>query len=294
MRIAVLALLLTFPAAALAAGRTKVAVTEIRNVQGVAVGTATILTDIVVSEVSKAGYDVLSQADISAMVGFEKQKRMLGCEETGCLAELGGALGVDFLLTGQVGQIGTRYRISLLVVDAKKSRVVARAAQFCDQNEDALARVAEQTVAQVLAPVRGDFQPGPPAAAPRPRPDLAAAPPRPPAAPVITGPRHLTRGAWISAGAGAALLAGGLVTGLAAQSRLSSLKAKQGQAGYYDLFPAEEKRVKSMALTSDVLSGLGVASLGVAGWLYYRSDTAVAFAPVPTPGGLALVAQGRF
>jgi hypothetical protein len=91
MRLVALLVVLAFPAVASAA-KVKVAVTEVKSVQGVAVGTATILSDIVVSEVARHGYDVISQSDISAMIGFEKQKKMLGCDETSCLAEIGGAL----------------------------------------------------------------------------------------------------------------------------------------------------------------------------------------------------------
>jgi TolB-like protein len=156
-------------AAAAPAGRprVKVAVTEVKNIQGVAPGTATIISDIVVSEIARQGYEVVSQSDINAMLGFERQKRALGCsEDSSCLAEIGGALGVDFMLTGQVGQIGSRYRISVLAVDTRKARVVARAAQFCEQDEDALARAAEQTVATLLAAMRGEVPPPAVAAAP--------------------------------------------------------------------------------------------------------------------------------
>jgi hypothetical protein len=74
MRLAALLVILALPAAASAAPKIKVAVTEVKSVQGVQPGTATILSDIIVSEVSRQGFDVISQSDISAMVGFEKQK----------------------------------------------------------------------------------------------------------------------------------------------------------------------------------------------------------------------------
>jgi TolB-like protein len=318
MRLVVLALLVALPAAAGAAGRTRIAVTEVKSVQGVAAGTATILSDIVVSEAARQGFEVISQADISAMIGFEKQKKMLGCEETtSCLAEIGGALGVDFMLTGQVGQIGSRYRISLLVVDTRKARVVARAAQFCDQNEDALARAAETTVGQVLTALRGEI-PAPSAAArpsgttaapasppaPKPAPDLAAAPPRPaPAAAATatvsaaapTSGRHMTTAAWISGSAGAAFLVGGLVTGLAAKKQYDDLQALQASRGYLATFDSKQSTIKSEALAANVMLGLGVAGAGAAGFLWWRSDRdQVAVAPVVGDGSVGLVAAGHF
>jgi TolB-like protein len=297
MRLVVFALLLTLPATTLAAGRTRIAVTEIKSVQGVAPGTATILSDIVVSEVAKGGYEVLSQSDIVAMVGFEKQKKMLGCDETGCLAEIGGALGVAYMLTGQVGQIGTRYRISLMVVDSKKALVVARAAQFCDQNEDALARVAETTVAQVLAAIRGGSELPPPVvaapAATKPKSDAKPAP----AAATATKPagaRSFTTPVLVVGGTGAALLVGGLVVGAMAKSQYNDLSAQQGQPGYYDTYQSEQASIHNKAVAADVMVALGVVGLGVSGYLYYASGTSVSVAAAPTNGGVTLVAQGRF
>jgi TolB-like protein len=295
MRVAVLALLLALPATSLAAGRTKIAVTEIKSVQGVAPGTATILSDIVVSEVAKGGYEVLSQSDIAAMVGFEKQKKMMGCDETGCLAEIGGALGVAYMLTGQVGQIGTRYRISLMVVDSKKAQVVARAAQYCDQNEDALARVAESTVAQILAAIRGGSDLPPPMVA---APAATKAKTDPATATVSTskaaGQRHFTTPALIVGGTGAGLLVAGFVTGAVAKSKYNDLVSQQGQQGYYAAYQSEKASIHSMAVAADVMTVLGLAGLGVSGYLYYTSGSSVSVAAAPANGGLTLVAQGRF
>ena len=167
MRLFLALSLLSVASAASAAPRTKVAVMDVKNVQGVPDGTAAILTDIVVSEVARYGLEVVSKADIAAIVGFEKEKTLLGCsDDSNCLAEIGGALGVDYMLTGQVGQIGSRYRISLLVVATKRARVLARAALFSDHDEDDLARAAEKTVAQLIAAIRAQEAPATAAARP--------------------------------------------------------------------------------------------------------------------------------
>jgi TolB-like protein len=307
-----------------AAPRTKIAVTEIKNVQGVQQGTATILSDIIVSEVAKQGYDVISQSDINAMIGFEKQKTALGCSDadSACLAEIGGALGVDFMVAGQVGQIGSRYRISLLLVDTKRAKVAARSAQFCDKNEDALAKVAETTVADLLRiaratepspppvvaqPQPAPVQPKPPGpAVAAPAPVLKPAPPAPapagalPAAATATkaeaGPsRPWNKPAWIAMGAGAALVAGGVVTGFMSRSARSDLEARQNTLGYLTYFPDQKDKVHRLAVTSDVLTVAGVATAGVGGWLWLRARNApVAVAPVFAPGQAGLVAAASF
>jgi len=324
-RATLIAALSVLPAFADAASRVKIAVTDIRSVQGVAPGTATILSDIVVSEVARAGYDVVSHADITAILGFEKQKKVLGCsEDSSCLAEIGGALGVDFMLTGQVGQIGTRNRVSLLLVDTKKARVVARSAQFSDQNEDALVRAAESALKEVLAGIRAAQAAAqapaasapaavkaapppaktipPPAASPAAKTatSLAAVPPpeKPAAAQVSASasPRwSARRTAYVTMGGGGALLLTGAVLGLSARSKYNALDAKQGQFGYYDTYQAEQGAIRTRARTADVLMVTGTAVTGVGGWLWWRSGrTHVAFVPSAADGSVGLVATGSF
>jgi len=315
------------PLAASAASRTKIAVTEIKAVQGVSPGTATILSDIVVSEVARAGHDVISQSDIKAMVGFEQQKKMLGCtDDSSCLAEIGGALGVDYMLTGQVGQIGTRFRISLLVVDTKKARVAARSAQFCDQNEDALARAAESTVKELLASVSTGVAPkiaetkAPPAdvspvkvtaakadatppaqVAAVSKPDLSARPAMPqPLTPAErsaggAGFHPSRRAAWLTMGAGGALFLSGAVAGIGARMRYDALESKQGEMGYYDTYQAKKGGIRSLAIAADVLMLSGAATTGVGGWMFWRSArTPLAVVPTAGDGSLGLVATGAF
>jgi TolB-like protein len=305
-RFVALALIASLPAAGLAAGgRTKVAVMDVRNVQGVAEGTATILTDIVVSDVARAGYDVISRGDIAAMVGFEKQRQVLGCgDETGCLAEIGGALGVDYLVTGQVGQIGSQYRISLLLVDARKARGAARAAEFCEKNEDALVRAAQATLAQLLAAVptpagavgRREVKPVPlpPPPVPRqeaasgPAPAVATAPP-----PAAAAGRPDRSKAWVAFGAsGALILSGGLV-GLAAKSRYDDLKSLEGKPGYAEAWIAREKGIKRTAGMADLLYLGAAASAGLGAYFWVSADR-LAVAPAVAPGRAGLVAAGRF
>jgi hypothetical protein len=152
MKRALAALLVATALPALAAPRQKVAVLDVRAVQGVQPGTATILTAIIAGDTAAAGYDVLSQADIAALIGFERQKKMLGCgDDSSCLAEIGGALGAEYVLSTQVGQIGSRFHLSLQLLDARKGTVVARVSTFSETTEDALAATAEKAVAQALA-----------------------------------------------------------------------------------------------------------------------------------------------
>jgi hypothetical protein len=50
-------------------------------------------------------FHVITSEAIRSMLAFEKQRQMLGCSDAGCMAELGGALGADWLVTGKVTKL---------------------------------------------------------------------------------------------------------------------------------------------------------------------------------------------
>jgi hypothetical protein len=65
------------------------------------------LVGLVAAEAQTLGYGVVSSADLSAMLSLEKQEDLLACEDnTSCLSEIGGALGVDLLVAGTVSKVG--------------------------------------------------------------------------------------------------------------------------------------------------------------------------------------------
>jgi len=136
----------------------KVAVWSIQAAQGVAPGAMQVLEDVVATELARTGrFQVIGRADLVALLGYERQRQALGCTESACLAEIGGAVGADLVLSGQAGQLGSQYRLSLLLVDAKKGVAVARAARFTAATEDALASVVPGVVADLVggAPAPG-------------------------------------------------------------------------------------------------------------------------------------------
>ncbi len=85
------------------------------------------LVTIIASEVAGLGYEVISSADISAMLSFENQKDLVGCEDDiSCLAEIGGALGSDLLVAGSLGRLGTDFNLSLTLIDITRAKVLNR------------------------------------------------------------------------------------------------------------------------------------------------------------------------
>lgn len=117
-----------WPAAA-EATKGKVAVTEFKAVglePRQAKALQATLGSILTAEIAKLGYSVMSTADINAMLAFEQQRDLLGCGDASCLAEIGGALGVDLLVNGTIGLVGGTYTVALTLVDSKRAKVKQR------------------------------------------------------------------------------------------------------------------------------------------------------------------------
>jgi len=147
----------------------KLAVLPLSHGEGVPDSTTTALTESLASEVRKqSGADVVTKRELESVLSLELQKQMLGCQTDACIAELGGALGVDGLVTGDVSRLGESWLVHLKVVKPAKAQVVAQSDR----------RIRGGTVDDVLdqlpAMVKELFPGG---AA---RPATAAAPPPPP------------------------------------------------------------------------------------------------------------------
>ncbi|MBI5549701.1 MAG: hypothetical protein HY901_37925, partial [Deltaproteobacteria bacterium] len=76
---------------------------------------------------------VIGTAEIRTMIGFEKEKQLLGCSDSGCLAEIGGALGVDFLLATDGSELGGTWIVTMSLMDVVRQKAIKRAARRTDQ-----------------------------------------------------------------------------------------------------------------------------------------------------------------
>ncbi len=72
------------------------------------------------------GLEVVTPREITTLLGLERQKAMLGCEETSaCLTEIAHALGVDAVALGTVAKVGTEYQVNLKIISAQNGRRLA-------------------------------------------------------------------------------------------------------------------------------------------------------------------------
>ena len=89
--------------------------------------TTSVLDNLVVAVVDEIGrYRVIGANDINALMGLDKMKDAVGCSDVTCAAEIGGALGVQFLLSGTVDVLGDDLILTLTLLDTREATAVAR------------------------------------------------------------------------------------------------------------------------------------------------------------------------
>ncbi len=72
-------------------------------------------------------FRVVTEDDVKRIVSFDQMKTALSCDDqASCLSEVGAALGVPWLLTSHVAQLGATYIVNLTLIDIDNARSVKR------------------------------------------------------------------------------------------------------------------------------------------------------------------------
>jgi len=116
-----LLLALTCPAVASAE---RLAVLDFKAKGGIDQSQLDVLGDMLANEIRRiTDHEVITKADVQALLGLEKSKEYSGCEEESCLSKLGNALGVELLVTGNVALFGELFAVNLKLIDVKAVKV---------------------------------------------------------------------------------------------------------------------------------------------------------------------------
>ncbi len=121
------------------------------------------LSPLLASEVARRpALTVVAGSDLRALVGFERQKQLLGCTEGSCLTEIAGALGVSYLVSTEASKVGNTWLLSLALLDAGKAVAVKRLTRRA-ASDDALVDEAVRAVDELLTalPAAGLAGPAP-------------------------------------------------------------------------------------------------------------------------------------
>src|SRR5579863_6411872 len=128
---------------ALGAKKTRLAVLAIKA-EGVEATLASIVDETLTADLAKSGkYEVIGRSEIEAMAGFQTERMKLGCTgDDSCLAEIGGALGVDRLVFGSLGKAGGTFVLNTKLLEIHGARIIARDTEVVTNPDVLIAAVA--------------------------------------------------------------------------------------------------------------------------------------------------------
>ena len=267
-------MLSSIPIPAKAGGGGKIAILDIQTT-GVDPSYVNILTEILSTEVEAlAIYDsVIAGRDIATMMGFERQRELVGCDHEECLVELGGALGVDRIIAGHVAKIGKVYIVQIKMINVLEHRPEKRIYETVKGTEDVLIATIRDCVKKLVpAATSGAHEAKTAAGVNR--------------TSVATSKSSSSMTPWLFMGAGVAAIGGGVYFGL---------EASKHQKDTDPNIPGSQKAIqdtKSAALIANIAYGVGIAS-GVVGILFrMREGSDSPLLPhaevIPLPDGIAV------
>lgn len=217
-------------------GKPSLAVLKVQARQGVNADLATLLQGALTARIRELDCfsRVISADELETLVGLERERMTMDCNSQSCIAEVAGALGADFVVTGNLGRVGDSW-----VLNA--SLIAARSASAAGSVSETLPGDNERVLLDAAKPLVGRLARGVCGAGPTASPSTAEVPPSaprgpntasPPAAPTEGNSALSTVGRVMLGGGGAGLLMGavtavaGVVWAVAGGVLLAVLRAQ--------------------------------------------------------------------
>lgn len=191
-------------------------------------GEGALYTELLAQSLTKANVRVITSRDIGAMLGLDRQKQLMACNEKSCSAELVGAMGADGLIVGDIGKLGDEFALNVKILSSKDGSIMA-IYNARTPNQKLLTREVEkasQVLVEQLLLKRSIVERSlTPSDAP-----VAAAPPLTTAAPVaVTQPApsgtSVRPWSYVAMGVGAVAVGTGVVLKVQSEKELTALQA---------------------------------------------------------------------
>jgi hypothetical protein len=116
--------------------------------------------DVVASWPTDARPKVATGDDIRTLATIEAERAATGCDDASCLAEIAGALGARYVVSGTLGKLGDDRVLQLSLFDVKASQTLERG-NATAATPKALAPQIKDLVARVMKPIAPTTSPAP-------------------------------------------------------------------------------------------------------------------------------------
>ena len=116
--------------------------------------------ELLVVALSETGkFDVITKADVKALLGYEAQAQLMGCGEASCMVDLGGALGAAYLVNGSLGRLGGQLQLLTLALIDAPARPRSPSGSRWALNDAALQAGMRDAVLRLTGEVAADLGP---------------------------------------------------------------------------------------------------------------------------------------
>ena len=231
-------------------------------------------------QLSYRGVGTVTSTEIAALLGFERQRQLLGCPDDSCKADVMGQLGVDGVLVGTVTKLDRSYQLDVRIL-APGTGVPLAAASANTEDQDRLVGVFTVIAAQLANELSQKLDRR-----------LAAQG----GVEVVLQPSKVKRRSWAPLAAGVAAFAvGGVLLGLARGAYQDLLTPRTFEMAY-DQATADAiaSRGQTYQTVGWVMVGIGGACVVAAAAMFLLGGNDTVQAGVAlVPGGGSIAITGR-
>lgn len=116
-----------------------IAVMSLKSVSGISSGEAILMADRIRAEFFNSGrVNVMEREQMSTILAEQGFQQSGACIDDKCMVEVGQLLGVQIIVSGSVGLLGSTYMLNLRAVDVRTGRMVASVSRDAKDNLDNL------------------------------------------------------------------------------------------------------------------------------------------------------------
>ncbi len=152
------ALALHMPVSAAAEEPLAIGVMDFSGKGGVPQEKVDALADMLSEEITHLGeVRVIGKLDIQSMLSLEKQKRLMGCDDRSCMSEIGGNLGIRWMVSGNLSRFGETYVLNLKLVNVAKTSVAGRVMRRIRGGEEELLSEVTRSVHDLFSGVADEM-----------------------------------------------------------------------------------------------------------------------------------------
>lgn len=109
----------------IATKKTSIAVMTLKNSAGISPGEIELLSDRLRAELFKTDMvEVMERDQMQAILKEQGFQQSGACTDEGCMVQMGQMLGVQKLVTGSIGKLGSMYMINARIIDVSSARIV--------------------------------------------------------------------------------------------------------------------------------------------------------------------------